>query len=217
MTAIELRGLAKEYGVVRALSDVSLDVPEATVGRIAGPNGAGKSTLLRVAAGLTRPTSGTVRLLGHDPFHSRGVAVRGEVGWLGAGAGLYGDLTVDENLRFAARLSSTDPERVDWAVDRFGLAPVRGRRVRLLSQGFRRRAGLARAFLPGPRLLLLDEPWNGLDAESGRRLTKLLGEHRGAGGTALVVAHGEIPGGEVVDRQIHLERGTVLRVDEGPP
>lgn len=214
MNAVEVRDLEKRYGPVRALWDVSLDIPPGTINLVAGPNGAGKSTLLRILAALTRPTSGSVRLLGHDPFGRQGGSVRGEIGWLGAENGLYGDLTVEENLRFAAQLSASSDSRMETVLDDFGLGPLRGRRVRMLSQGYRRRTGLARVFLRGPSLLILDEPWNALDAESSERLSKALCEQRDRGSTVLVAAHGGTIAREIADRVIEIERGA-LRDETG--
>jgi heme ABC exporter ATP-binding subunit CcmA len=212
--AIEASDLNKRYGAVRALDRVSFAVAPSTVTLIVGPNGAGKSTLLRVVACLTRPTSGTVRILGKDPFGRDGAALRGQIGWIGAQAGLYEDLTVEENLHFAVRLHGTDPARVDSVLQDLGLPAVRHRRVRTLSTGYRRRTGLARALLPGPALLLLDEPWNGLDAEASERLTEVLGRHRDRGGTVVVAAHGAPAARELADGVLHIERG-ILRRESG--
>jgi heme ABC exporter ATP-binding subunit CcmA len=209
VNAVETREVDKQYGPVRALRSVSLDIPPGTINLIAGPNGAGKSTLLRILAALTRPTSGSVRLLGRDPFGRQGGSVRGEIGWLGAENGLYGDLTIQENLTFAAQLSACSASRMESVLEDFGLGPFRNRRVRMLSQGYRRRTGLARVFLRDPSLLVLDEPWNALDAESSERLSKVLCEQRERGSTVLVAAHGGTIAREIADRVIEIERGAV--------
>lgn len=215
MNAIEVSGLVKQYGPMRALAGVSLEIPAATVHLVAGPNGAGKSTLLRILSALTRPTAGSVRILGENPFGPRRAEVRRHIGWLGAAAGLYGDLTVEENLSFAARLCGADRDRIETALDDFALAAFRHRRARTLSEGYRRRAGLARALLSRPRIVLLDEPWNGLDAEASERLVKVLRDHRSRGDTVLVTAHRTVGALELADRVVTLARGELVAVENG--
>ena len=174
-----------------------------------GPNGAGKSTLLRVVAALTRPTRGEVRVHGQDLFRSAHASSRGAVGYLGSESGLYGELTLDENLRFCARVHGADAARVETAIERLELAPIRARRVSNLSLGFRRRAGLARLLVCAPTLWLLDEPWNGLDTHAASLLADVLREQRAAGHGALVAAHVLGPHTELFDRTLALERGRV--------
>src|SRR5262249_48880113 len=157
---------------------------------LSGENGAGKSTLLRILGALTRPTRGSVRVLGRDPFTAADADVRARVGFLGQSAALYGELTVAENLRFAARLRGAGERGVGVVAELSELGAVLERRARTLSQGFRRRAGLARALLGEPAVLLLDEPWNGLDAASAARLSHLLETLRKRGTATLVASHG---------------------------
>jgi ABC-type multidrug transport system ATPase subunit len=210
LNALELRDVSKEYGPVRALRDVSLSVQGGALVWLAGANGAGKSTLLRVLGSLTRPTRGTVSLFGVDPFAAAGAGVRGRVGFLGQEASLYGELSVAENLRFCARLRGVPEADLQRIASELDLDAVLEQRVRTLSQGYRRRAGLARALLGSPSLLLLDEPWNGLDAASGERLTRLLVGLRDAGAIVLVAAHeasGPLPR---FDRRLRLDAGRIV-------
>ena len=207
LSAVELREVDKDYGPVRALDAVSLSVQTGTLVWLAGANGAGKSTLLRVLGSLTRPTRGFVTLFGVDPFSGGGASVRGRVGFLGQDASLYGELSIAENLRFCARLRGAGAAELERVAAELELAPVLDQRVRTLSQGYRRRAGLARALLGSPELLLLDEPWNGLDVESAERLTRLLVRLRDAGGSVIVAAHaasGPLPR---FDRTLRLDAG----------
>ncbi len=213
MSAVEAHSLVKRYGAVRALDRVSFRLEPATLTFVTGPNGAGKSTLLRVLAALTRPTSGEIRLTGKDPFGKDGASLRSRVGWIGAAAGLYADLTVEENLLFHARLHGLDPGRIEPALEDFGLVPLRDRRVRTLSQGFRRRAGLARVFLPAPSLILLDEPWNGLDAAGSEQLLGVLQDHRSKGATILASRHGRTDG---ADRILYLADGRMCESSASP-
>jgi heme ABC exporter ATP-binding subunit CcmA len=188
--AVAVRGLEKRFGAQRALADVSFELAAGSVALAAGPNGAGKSTLLRILAALTRPTHGEVRILGVDPFGRGAAELRPRIGYLGSEPALYGDLSVRENLEFAARLRGAARASIDAVISELELAPVVQRRARALSLGYRKRAGLARALLGAPALLLLDEPWSGLDASSARRLSAFLSQRREAGTTLLIAAHG---------------------------
>jgi heme ABC exporter ATP-binding subunit CcmA len=208
-SAVELRDVDKVYGRVRALDKVSLRLPPGELVLVEGSNGAGKSTLLRMLAGVTRPTRGSVRVLGEDPFSAAGRSARGKAGYLAAEPGLYAELTVRENLRFCARLRALAPQRVEECLAELDLESVADRAVHQLSFGFRRRAGLARALLCDPELLLLDEPWNGLDEASAERLSKRLAAYRSAGRTALVAAHGIGARAALFDRRLRLERGHI--------
>jgi len=207
VTALEAVGVTKEYGPVRALDGIDLALAPGEIALLRGPNGAGKSTLLRVLGALTRPTRGSVRVLERDPFSSGDAAVRARLGFLGQDAALYGELTVLENLRFAARLRGADAREIERVVELLALGPVLDRRARTLSQGFRRRVGLARALLGAPSVLLLDEPWNGLDAASAERLSRLLEALRSRGVAVLVASHAAATELPKFDRELVLERG----------
>jgi heme ABC exporter ATP-binding subunit CcmA len=216
-SAVELRDVDKLYDRVRALDKVSVTLARGELILVEGSNGAGKSTLLRMLAGVTRPTRGSVRVLGADPFTSAGRATRGRAGYLAADPGLYAELSVRENLRFCARMRELAPSRVDACIAELDLESVADRPVHQLSFGFRRRAGLARALLPDPELLLLDEPWNGLDDASAERLSKRLTDYRSAGRTALVAAHGVGARVALFDKTLRLERGRLeVRAHAGP-
>lgn len=209
MSAAELVDVEKHYGDVRALAGVNVVLERGTLTHVSGPNGAGKSTLLRVIAGLTRPTRGRVQVNGADLFRSAHAASRGGVGFLGAESGLYGELTLDENLRFCARVHGAPAARVEAAVERLELGPIRTRRVARLSLGFRRRAGLARLLVTAPSLWLLDEPWNGLDPHAAALLGDLLRGQREVGNTALVAAHVLGEPADLFDRGLQLKQGRV--------
>jgi ABC-type multidrug transport system ATPase subunit len=188
--AIAVRGLEKRFGRQRALCELSFELARGTFTLASGPNGAGKSTLLRILAALTRPTRGEVRVLGVDPFGRGGAALRPRIGYLGAEPALYGDFSVEENLLLAARLRGAPRASVDSMLAELELRDIATRRVRALSLGYRKRAGLARALLGAPALLLLDEPWSGLDAAAARRLSVFLNGRLATGTTLLVAAHG---------------------------
>jgi heme ABC exporter ATP-binding subunit CcmA len=215
VNALEAAGLDKRYGRVRALAGVRFAIPSGALVRVAGPNGAGKSTLLRILAGQTRPTAGSVRVLGEDAFGPRRAALRGRIGHLGPASGLYAELSVAENLAFTARLHGVRRERLHGLVSELGLEGVADRRLQTLSLGYRRRAALARVLLPGPELLLLDEPWNGLDADASERLAKRLAGLRDAGATVVVAAHAPAGVGRAFDLVLRLEAGRVASLEPG--
>ena len=156
---------------------------------ILGPNGAGKTTLLRILAGLTRPTSGTVLVRGQplrdDP------RLRRQIGLLSHQSLLYDDLTAQENLSFSARLYGLDrPDQVALdALEAVGLAHRRDDPVRRLSRGMVQRVAIARALLHQPEILLLDEPFTGLDPVAAQRLVRLLEAQLARGTAVVVVAH----------------------------
>jgi heme exporter protein A len=187
---IELSRLTKVYGRSVALRGVTLDVPAGSVLSVLGHNGSGKTTLLRLVATLIRPTAGSGRLGGQDLVRNRD-EVRRLIGLVGHGTQLYDDLTALENLAFAAALGDGPRDRhaAEAALARVGLEAHTGARVRELSTGMRRRVALARVMLRRPRVLLLDEPFSGLDQDGSKRLEEYLGEFRAEGGAALLVTH----------------------------
>jgi heme exporter protein A len=187
---LEARGLTRSYGAVRALRGVDLTLAPGDVLLVLGPNGAGKSTLLRTLAGLLRPQAGTVAVLGRmlsgdDPDARR------PIGLLSHQSLLYDELSLLENLTFAARLYDVpEPaERAREALAAQGLSERAGDRPRQLSRGMLQRAAIARALLHRPALLLLDEPFTGLDAVAGDRLRALLAKLHEPSRAMVVVTH----------------------------
>jgi ABC-2 type transport system ATP-binding protein len=161
--AIQATGLSKRFGGRSALTDVDLEVPSGCAFGLLGPNGAGKTTLIRALLGLTRPTAGSVRLLGlPQPEHRAEALAR--VGAVVEQPGFHPHLSGRQNLRVAAAVREPEADaRIEPALRRVGLADDGGRRVKEYSLGMRQRLGVARCLIADPALLILDEPTNGLD------------------------------------------------------
>jgi ABC-type multidrug transport system ATPase subunit len=205
---VELRGVSKTYGPVRALVGVSASFEAGRVTVVGGANGSGKSTLLSIAADLARPTSGTVDYggLGSDRH-----AIRSAIGWLGHDSLCYGDLTGRENVELAARLRGIDPaEAYVASARRFDLEAFAHRPVRTYSRGQRQRIALARALLHAPSVLFLDEPTAGLDRPSVERLVAIVKEEAGRGAVVVLVTHDHDVAGLLGDVRLTLERGRLV-------
>jgi heme exporter protein A len=183
---LEVRHLSKRLGGRWVLRDVTFDLPAGEVGVILGPNGAGKSTLLKVLAGVWQPSAGTVRRFG-----AAGDGPDARIGYLGHRSMLYPMLSGLENLTFYAHLYGLPAPRDAAAqmLRRVGLGPFQHEPVRRYSRGMEQRAAIARTFLPRPLLLLLDEPYTGLDLDAVRLLDHLVVQAVAEGGGALVITH----------------------------
>jgi ABC-2 type transport system ATP-binding protein len=171
--AIATDGLQKCFGELRAVEALDLSVPTGSVYGFLGRNGAGKTTTIRMLLGLIRPTRGSVRVLGHAMPDDRVRALAG-VGAMVETPTTYRHLTGRENLEASRRLTRADRESIGRALDMVGLTAVSDRLVREYSTGMRQRLGLALALLGAPRLLVLDEPMNGLDPEGIHEMRALL-------------------------------------------
>jgi heme ABC exporter ATP-binding subunit CcmA len=208
-TAVELVGVTRLFGTTPAVvrADLRIDRGETVVLR--GPNGAGKTTLLRIVATAISPTYGRGSVLGFDLLRDR-EEIRRRAELLSHRTRLYDDLTAAENLAFWCRLLGLDAGGIDAALDRVGLLEVAGERVRGFSQGMRQRLAVARAALRRPELLLLDEPYTGLDAEARHAVDDLVRETSGQGRTAVVATHHPIPPG-LAHRELHVDGGRIVR------
>ncbi|MES2305472.1 MAG: heme ABC exporter ATP-binding protein CcmA [Gemmatimonadota bacterium] len=186
---VAVRGVERRFGRVVALATVTLEIQAGEVVLLLGPNGAGKSTLLRCIAGLARPLRGSVLVSGRD-VHADPEA-RAQLGFLSHQAFVYDDLTARENLRFAAALHGLDgaERRVQDALDGVGLSRGADTTVGGFSRGMLQRLAIARATLHHPALLLLDEPFTGLDASSANDLRHRIAAERSAGRGVVCVTH----------------------------
>jgi ABC-2 type transport system ATP-binding protein len=183
--ALRARGISKSFGDVIALDHVDLDVTEGQIHGLVGPNGAGKTTLLGLLLGLALPDNGDLEILGVRV--GRTLAVPDGVAGFVDGPGLYPSLTPRQNLAALARLRGYGADNVDNALEQVGLTDVAGDPVRGFSLGMRQRLGLAAALLTRPRLLILDEPANGLDPAGSRHVHRVLAD-LAANGTAVVLS-----------------------------
>ena len=208
--AIDARGLGKDFGAVRALDRLDLEIREGEFFGLLGPNGAGKTTTVHVLATLLAPTRGTARVAGHDIARD-GLAVRRKIGLVFQETTLDRDLTIEENLRFAARLWSLPDRaarpRIDTVLRQFALWERRHDPVRALSGGLRRAADLARGMLAEPRILFLDEPTAGLDPRARRALWEQIRGLRAASGLTVLLTTHYVVEAEPCDRVAVLDQG----------
>jgi len=207
---IETHALTKSFGPRTALDGINLSVDEGEFVALVGPNGAGKTTLLRILATLSRPSSGTVRIAGLDLF-SQGNEARRRIGFLSHRTLLYDDLTAEQNLRFYARMYDLDGDsRVSDLLERVGLGMRRADLVQTFSRGMKQRLAVARAVLHRPQLLLLDEPYTGLDPQAVETLRDLLTELAGEGCTVLLTTHRLNRALSTGERVLILHRGQLV-------
>ena len=211
--AVTLADVSRTFGRRRALARVSFTASRGDIVGLLGPNGAGKSTLLSILATLLTPTSGTIHY-GRVSARDAGPAIRAQLGLLGHELQLYPELTPAENLRFFARLHGlTDVERrVAAALDSARLGDRRDDLVSGFSRGMRQRLALERALLHGPRLLLLDEPFTGLDEGSTAALVSRLRALASAGTIVILATHDLDLVDGVLTRAIILKEGRVAAV-----
>ena len=174
MNIIETHDLCKQYGNALRVAHLDLDVPEGSVYGFLGPNGAGKSTTLKMILGLVRPTAGDIRVLGKKMDGGNRLAVLRQVGSLIESPSYYGHLTGEENLRIVQTLRGVPEKNIREVLQIVRLDGQRGKRVAHYSLGMKQRLGLAAALLGYPKLLILDEPTNGLDPAGIQEMRELI-------------------------------------------
>jgi ABC-type multidrug transport system ATPase subunit len=208
---IHLEGLEKRFGMQAALAGIDLEMPPGSYVAVMGANGAGKTTLLRAIAGLVAPTAGRVSIGGVD-MRRAGPRLRAQIGVLGHGSMLYPDLSVRENLRFHARLFEvSDPDgAIAETSASLDIERVLDHPVRALSRGTTQRVALARALVHRPRVLLLDEPYTGLDDVAALGLAEILGRLHAPDRVLIVALHDVARAIDGPQRLLVLSHGRVV-------
>ena len=208
---LQLGQVSLRYGTTTAVDQLSLDSATGEFICLRGPSGSGKTSALLLAGGMQRPTDGTVRLSGRDLYSldtkARGEIRATEIGFVFQTFHLVPYLDIVDNVRLAGggQLQKTR-EEASALLERIGLGSRTTHKPAALSVGERQRAALARALLPGPALVLADEPTGNLDPDNAAKVMELLGEFHDGGGTVLLVTHGE-SGEDYADRVLRLEAG----------
>jgi ABC-2 type transport system ATP-binding protein len=194
--AIEVFDLTKVYRSegkeIRAVDNLNLNVEKGSIFGLLGPNGAGKTTLIMMLTGLTLPTSGSGKVLGHDII-KESLQIRKKVGLLPEGFGFYDHLTAEENLNYVAALNDIPKDerkkRIEDALASVGLLEVKDRKFGGYSRGMRQKLGIAQALLKNPELLILDEPTAGVDPEGARAIRELVLKLNREGKTIMLSTH----------------------------
>jgi ABC-type multidrug transport system ATPase subunit len=206
--AVTVTNLVKQFGRFAALRGVTAEFAAGRLYAILGDNGAGKTTLLRTLAGLSRPTRGSVSVLGSKDVR----AVCGQIGYMAHPSLLYDEMSGMENLRYFARLYGIEDDgRCAQVIRGVKLDPGLQRPVGQYSQGMRQRMSLARALLNDPQILLLDEPFSNVDMRSAHDMVDLLVEMRAAGKTVFVVTHQAALLEKAADEFVWMEAGEIVR------
>lgn len=210
MQIIETEHLTKYYGKTPVVDGLSLSVPEGSVYGFIGPNGAGKSTTMKMLLGLVKPNSGSIRLLGKSMTQQNRLSLLRQTGSLIESPACYGHLTGEENLQILAELKNVPERNIDRVLEIVELTDSR-RKVQQYSLGMRQRLGIAQALLGNPKLLILDEPTNGLDPSGIQQMRNLIKDMPNrCGATVLISSHllGEME--QMVDQVGIINHGRLL-------
>jgi heme exporter protein A len=209
--------VSRHFGRRRAVARITFRADRGAILGLLGPNGAGKSTVLALLATLLRPTSGTIRY-GTHTAGAHGAALRASIGVLGHDLFLYPELTARENLEFFAGLHGVvdRPAAATAALDAAGLADRGGDPVSSFSRGMRQRVALERALIHQPRLVLLDEPFTGLDDASAGALGRRLHALRASGAIVVLATHDLDLAEGLLDRAVFLRNGRMVQAVDQP-
>lgn len=214
---IEIKNLTKQFGAVRAVDDLSFNVGEGEVLGFLGPNGAGKSTTMKMLTGFLMPTSGKVVVCGFD-MHESNIEAKKLIGYLPEGAPSYGEMNVIDFLRFIAEVrlphSKNREKVIDDVINKIALGSVAHQTIDTLSKGFRRRVGLAQAILHDPKVLILDEPTDGLDPNQKHQVRQLI-KNMAKDKIVIISTHILEEVGAVCTRAIIINHGKLI-IDETP-
>ncbi len=207
---IETHGLVKAYGLLPVLRKLDLSIERGQFVALLGPNGSGKSTLLRIFAALSKPTAGTIRVGGWELPHEA-AAVRSQIGLVSHKPLLYENLTARENLLFFCRLYNLDDHdgRIRRSLERVGLVKRSQDLVRTYSRGMLQRLSIARALIHDPHVLLMDEPYTGLDVDAAATLDGLMRDAHAEGHTIVMTTHELDHAAALAERAIILSHGVI--------
>ena len=207
---LEAQNLSKAYGFLPVLKKINLQIPHGQFVALLGANGSGKSTFLRLCAGLSKPTAGRLYIGGWE-MPQEAMAVRAQIGLVSHQSLLYENLTAIENLRFFARLYPVPngKTRSELLLEQVGLTKRANSLVRTFSRGMQQRLSIARALLNDPQVLLLDEPYTGLDQKAIEVLDELLQQAHQDGRTILMTTHQLERAVRLADRVVILSRGNI--------
>jgi heme ABC exporter ATP-binding subunit CcmA len=216
VSRIEVRAVTRRFGATLALRQVSSEFQAGTLTFLEGPNGAGKSTLLAIIGTVLRPTSGTVW---YEPLGEDQQLARRHIGWVAHDSHCYRELSGRRNIELVGQIHGVArlPERVERVVARVGAEAFADRPVATLSRGQRQRIALARALVHDPGILLLDEPWTGLDFASVERLEAVIREEVGRGSLVIAVTHGAGTAERMGARRLRIEAGRVVNGNAPAP
>lgn len=213
--AVSINGLTKEYGPLRAVDGLTLDIPKGEVFGLLGPNGSGKTTTINCLTGLLRPTEGTVRVLGFDAL-SEGNEARKVMGVSPQETAVCPYLTGEENVRLFGELFSVPKgalhARVDYVLEKVGLLDEARRRVSKYSGGMKRRVSVAMALVTDPKVVLLDEPTVGMDPQARRAVWDFILELRDQGKTILLTTHYMEEAEELCDEVGIIDHGRLIEL-----
>ena len=210
ITMIHVHDITKNFGSMTVLDNVNFSVKGGEFLTIVGPNGAGKTTLIKIMATLVNATGGTVEIGGFDVKKSP-EKVRGIIGVISHNTYLYNELTAGENLKFFGKMYAIPKidRRVDEVLGETGLSDRKHDRVGTFSRGMKQRLSIARAILHKPAVLLLDEPYTGLDQQASASLESVLNSLTGSGITTIMISHDLKRGLALADQVMIMASGTV--------
>jgi len=215
-SAIEVSNLTKYYGDLCAVDHVNFEVKKGEIFGFLGPNGAGKTTTLRLLTGLTKPTSGSAKVAGHD-IMAESIKVRECVGVVPEVSNIYDEMSAWDNLIFASQLygvpNDQRAERANELLGLFGLYERRMNRVGTFSRGMKRRMTIAAALIHKPSILFLDEPTTGLDVQSSRMIRNLIKELNKSGSTVFLTTHYIEEADQLCQRVAIISQGRIVTVD----
>jgi len=214
--AISVRNLTKHYGDITAVNNVSFDVPRGSVFGLLGPNGAGKTTTIRILTGLTKPTSGSAKVLGND-IATDSLRAKAHIGVVPEASNIYEEMTARENLLFSAGLygvpKTERKKRGEELLEEVKLADRADDIVQGFSRGMKRRLTIACALIHRPDLLFLDEPTTGLDIQSARQLRDQIRQLNREGVTILLTTHYMEEADQLCDQIAMINKGKLITVD----